>query len=178
MNERAVLLQTCTAAATMAGGLMRSSALSASRLSFWRGEAFSTCQSRQGGLHTKICCLLWLSDGGSESPCLLAGGSQDAAGLREHSQASLQRGGHRKLAIPQPPEGPKAAAADCKARDGARHGSCSGLDGELPVNRCADLCYNGACRNILSSAPSVLCVGPVSGSRLCEWSITWPAFPD
>ena len=33
---------------------MRSSALSASPLSFWRGEGFSTCQSRQGSLHTDL----------------------------------------------------------------------------------------------------------------------------
>ena len=30
----------------------------------------------------------------------------------------------------------------------------------------------------LSSTSSVLCAGPVSGSRLCERSVTWPAFPD
>ena len=60
VNVRAMLPQTCTAAATTAGGLMRSSALSASPHSFWRGEAFSTCQSRQGSLHTQVCCLVWL----------------------------------------------------------------------------------------------------------------------
>ncbi len=178
MNVRAVLPQTCTAAATMAGGLMRSSALNASPLSFWRGEGSSTCQSRQGSPHTDLLLVLaCLTVFHKVRACL-----QEAAKTLQVCENTLKRV-CREVDIGSWPY-------RSRQKDQRLLQQIAKLEAEPDMVIVLDLLVScqetdllagatiepaGKC---LSSTSSVLCAGPVSGSRLCERSVTWPAFPD